>query len=201
MADIFEDLTGEKPSPEMVQVLNEQAELVAATQGGQIDLASMIELVINQALSTMEIKIDLIGAHHILYGVYHEDYNAFNAYFTEWLEPIQENPVNALKSYIDMELSSSRYFAEMGEVPYLVSSYSSFLNGLDLVENRNTFVSRNFFNKFGKFPSRVQLKQCLLKNAILTFWLTIEPAYWETQVSRPNLDPLDSPPRRIQYAK
>ena len=134
----------------------------------------------------LENLIDLVAAQHIVYGEFFES-EEFSQVSEQWI-PIMnaDSSEEPLKRFIDSLLSSSQYYQVFrGGIPHLVGAPTSDLL-ISYSQNRNQFVERHFYIKYGRYPSTLQLKQA--SRRMLDYWSNNhEPGYWE--LSSPSAAP------------
>ena len=178
---IYEDITGNAPNSDEISFAIEKADsssvatwINSMTEGG-----------------VLSDRIDIVGAHRVIYGFWHPEYTKFVAATNDWAATSGNSP-EWLKSYIDFELQSGVYKYRYGIVPFLVGDYSS-SPIVNFLENRHKFIERSFKNKYVTNPNLQQLYQASYK--MLLYWTTYESDYWEFTGTN-NSTAVDSPARR-----
>ena len=180
VGQVYADLTGEAPSAVKI---NELSSLVDENDS----MAEVIASVLENSPNMLENLIDLVAAQHIVYGEFFESFEEFSQVSEQWI-PIMnaDSSEEPLKRFIDSLLSSSQYYQVFrGGIPHLVGAPTSDLL-VSYSQNRNQFVERHFYIKYGRYPSTLQLKQA--SRRMLDYWSNNhEPGYWE--LSSPSAAP------------
>ncbi len=180
---ILKDLTGQGASNEDIESFQE-----ILNQNGGDEQNALTTWLGQVNTSSISQRIDLVAAHHVSLGKFHESLAAL----LEAESFINPNNDQWLKEYIDTLLNSLDYQAKFGQVPFLVGS-SSRKSSIDFFQNRMDFVIQCYSNKYATNPSFQQVFQGA--NRMLEYWQNFEPNYWELLIGSED-NQIDSPPRR-----
>ena len=169
---------------------SERAKFDTLVSQNNQDVQKAYSLYLQQLTSSSLLSqyIDIVAAHHITLGYFHNSYTSF----IEGKAFIIPTSDQWLRNYIDLLLFSPEYQSAFGPVPYMVGAASR-ANSIDYGQNRRNFVRQCYQNKYSKETSLQQTIQG--SSRMLSFWENYEDGYWELRGGRPD-DSIDSPPRR-----
>ena len=167
---LFSDLSEANMSTRQVEAL------VATINSGS---AGSLETWVDELseVASFQQKLDVIAAHHISMGEWHESFLDLETDFTTWIPNGTTATPTWLKRYVDFVLNSDQYVAKFGVVPLLVGTRFE-KDMYDFSLNRRRFAEQCLTNKYGIAPSFQQMFQG--SKRMLHFWDSSSGNnYWE----------------------
>jgi len=167
---LFSDLSEANMSTRQVEAL-----ITTINSGSAGSLEAWVEEL--SEVASFQQKLDVIAAHHISMGEWHESFLDLETDFTTWIPNGTTATPTWLKRYVDFVLNSDQYVAKFGVVPLLVGTRFE-KDMYDFSLNRRRFAEQCLTNKYGIAPSFQQMFQG--SKRMLYFWDSSSGNnYWE----------------------